>query len=81
MSKYLVSTTEVYRVDNEAEAKELIEAAKTASEYSLVKYTSEHKERKAKGEILDEWERVTLVKRFADEKEPEASVTVMYEVD
>ena len=81
MSKYLVSTTEVYRVDSEAEAKELIESAKAASEYSLVKYTSEHKERKAKGDVFDEWERVTLVKRFADEKEPEASVTVMYEVD
>ena len=81
MSKYLVSTTEVYRVDSEAEAKELIEQAKVAPEYGLAKYTSEYKERKQKGEVIDEYYKVTLVKKFNDEKEPEASVTVMYEVD
>ena len=81
MSKYLTTTTEVYRVDTESEAKELIESAKTASEYQLVKYTSEHKERKVKGEIVDEYVKVQLVKRFTDEKEPEEITTIIYEVE
>ena len=81
MSKYLINVTEVYRVDTESEAKELIESAKNASEYQLVKYTSEHKERKAKGEVIDEYTKVQLVKRFTDEKEPEEITTVIYEVE
>ena len=79
MSKYLVSTTEVYRVDSEAEAKELIEQAKVAPEYGLAKYTSEYKERKQKGDIVDEYYKVTLVKKFNDEKEPEANINIIYE--
>ena len=79
MSKYLISTTEVYRVDSEAEAKELIEQAKVAPEYGLAKYTSEYKERKQKGEIIDEYYKVTLVKRFNNEKEPEADINIIYE--
>lgn len=79
MSKYLISTTEVYRVDSEAEAKELIEQAKVAPEYSLAKYTSEYKERKQKGDIIDEYYKVTLVKRFNNEKEPEADINIIYE--
>jgi len=81
MSKYLVSTTEVYRVDTEEEAKELIEQSKIANEYILAKYSSEHKERKAKGEVIDEWVKVTLIKKFNDEKEPISNVDVSYEVE
>lgn len=79
MSKYLISTTEVYRVDSEAEAKELIEQAKVAPEYSLAKYTSEYKERKQKGDVIDEYYKVTLVKRFNSEREPEADINIIYE--
>lgn len=79
MSKYLISTTEVYRVDSEAEAKELIEQAKVAPEYGLAKYTSEYKERKQKGDVVDEYYKVTLVKKFNDEKEPEADINIIYE--
>ena len=79
MSKYLISTTEVYRVDSEAEAKELIEQAKVAPEYGLAKYTSEYKERKQKGEVVDEYYKVTLVKKFNNEKEPEADINIIYE--
>ena len=51
--KYLLETTENYRVDNEAEAKELIEDAKNGKYYVLKKYTSQYKERKQKGEVVD----------------------------
>lgn len=80
MAKYLLKTTEVYRVENETEAKALIEEAKQDSQYVLTKYLTENRERKVKGEIEDEWKRVTLVKCFNEEKEPEVEVNVSYEI-
>ena len=50
MAKYLINTTEVYRVDTEEEATELIEEAKKDSQYTLSKYSSVQKERKSGGE-------------------------------
>lgn len=76
--KYLLETTEIYRVDNESEAKELIEQAKQGNKYLLKKYSSQYKERKSKGEVIDAWYRVTLVKTFNEEKEPITSVEVNY---
>ena len=81
MSKYLVSTTEIYRVDNENEVKEIIETAKNSTEFSLAKYSSEFKERKSKGEVIDSWFRVTLNKHFNDEKDPTNDVTIAYGVN
>ena len=81
MSKYLVSTTETYRVDTESEATRAIEEAKQDSSYVLGKYTSEHKERKSKGEVIDEYWKLTLTKMFNDIKEADTLVTVSYEVE
>lgn len=80
MSRYLIKTTEQYRVDSESEAKALIEEAKKEKGYTLAKYSSEYKERKVKGEVADAWYRVTLNKNFADEKEPDCTVSVSYEI-
>lgn len=77
--KYLLETTESYRVENEAEAKELIETAKAGKNYILKKYTSQYKERKQKGEVVDAWYKVTLVKYFNDEKEPDSQIEVTYD--
>ena len=81
MSKYLVSTTETYRVDTESEATRAIEEAKQDGSYVLGKYTSEHKERKLKGEVIDEYWKLTLTKMFNDIKEPDSIVNVSYEVE
>lgn len=81
MSKYLVSTTETYRVDTENEATRAIEEAKQDGSYILGKYTSEHKERKSKGEVIDEYWKLTLTKLFNDIKEPDSIVNVSYEVE
>lgn len=80
MSKYLIQTTEVYRADNEIEAQEIIGAAKAAAEYTLTKYSSEKKEVKAKGEVIDEFYKITLAKTFTDIKDPEVQADVIYEV-
>jgi len=79
--KFLVSTTEVFRVDSDEEAKKLIEEAKASSMFELGKYSSEYKVRKSKGEIIDEYYKVTLVKKFNDEKEPSQHIKPVYEVD
>lgn len=76
--KYLLETTECYRVDNEATAQEIINEAKASNQYVLKKYTTQYKERKAKGEVVDAWYKVTLVKGFTDEKEPEGTMEVEY---
>lgn len=81
MSKFLVSTTEVFRVDTDEEAKGLIEEAKRSSMFELGKYSSEFKVKKQKGEVVDEWYKVTLVKHFNDEKEPSQHIKPNYEVD
>lgn len=81
MSKYLVSTVETYRVDTEAEATAAIEAAKKDDAYILGKYTSEHKERKSKGEVVDEYWKLSLTKLFNDIKDADTLVTVNYEVE
>ena len=81
MSKYLISTTETYRVDTENEATKAIEEAKQDGSYVLGKYTSEHKERKSKGEVIDEYWKLTLTKIFNDIKEANTPVTVSYEVE
>lgn len=79
MSKYLVSTTEVYRVDSESEAEEIIELAKATSTAKPPKYSAEYKERKQKGEIVDAWWKVTVTNYFNDEKEPMTSISVSYD--
>ena len=81
MSKYLVSTTETYRVDTESEATKAIEEAKQDGSYVLGKYNSEHKERKSKGEVIDEYWKLTLTKLLNDIKEADTLVNVSYEVE
>lgn len=76
--KYLTKIVETYRVANEAEAAKTIEEAKSDIRFTLVKYEAVHKEKKSKGEVIDEWVRVTLYKTFNDEAEPTAYINVDY---
>ena len=77
---YLISTVETYRVESENQAAQLIAEAKAAPQYILTKYTTEKKEKKLKGEVVEEYYKVTLTKAFNDIKEPEDEVTVKYTV-
>lgn len=74
--KYLIRTTEVYRADDEDEAKAVIEQAKKTS--TVIKYNSTYKCRKQKGEIIDEWYKVEITKEWDDEKDPSGSTSVSY---
>ena len=81
MSKYLCQTQEIYRVGSEAEAASLIEEAKIDKRFTLLKSSTEYKTIKQKGEIVDEYWKVTLVKYFTDLKEPECYAEVDYTVE
>ena len=81
MAKYLCQVQEIYRVDSEAEAANLIEAAKKDNTFTLLKSSTEYKTIKAKGEIVDEYWKTTLVKHFTELKEPDCTVSVNYTVD
>lgn len=78
MSNYLIKTTEVYRCDTEEEAKNLIEEAKRNNRYTVTKNSSEIKTLKQKGEVVDEWRRVTITKEFTSEKEPYEQIYISY---
>lgn len=81
MAKYLCQTQEIYRVGSEAEAARLIEEAKKDNKFTLLKSSTEYKTVKAKGEIVDEYWKTTLVKSFTDLKEPDCTVSVHYDVE
>lgn len=80
MAKYLISTVETYRADSEGEAAQIINEAKACNDWNLSKYSSVKKERKIKGEVVDEWYKVSLVKIFDDEKEPSGTMEVNYTI-
>lgn len=70
MGKYLVKRTDIYRIDTETEAKTFMEQQIANSRYEVVKHSTELRQAKAKGEVVDEWYRVTIVKNCNDEKDP-----------
>lgn len=77
---FLTSVTETYRVNSETEVELMLAEARKAPEYELKKYNIEKKERKESGEVVDRWFRVTMVKLFANEKDPQEEVGIRYEV-
>lgn len=79
--KYLIRTVETYRVENEGEAKKVIEEAKADKTYVLSKYSSEYKCTKSKGEVDEEWYRVILTKDFNVEKQPDTLVDISYSAE
>ena len=67
--KILMKTTDVYRVDNEEEAVDMINDYKDrqlTEGYILSKSGYVLKNKKSKGEIIDSWAIVTVEKTFND---------------
>jgi hypothetical protein len=65
--QYLMQVVETYRIDSEKEVEEFINQEKKRAEedgYILKGYSSDHKEKKSKGEIVDEAELVKLTKVY-----------------
>lgn len=68
MGKVLMRRTEIWRVDSESEAQEIIKAA-TVDGGELTKKTIEVKTKKSKGQIIDENLKVTVQVDFAGQFE------------
>ena len=77
--KYLLTTTEVYRFNEEQKAAKFVEDEKSKPGFTLMKSAVDYKERKQKGEVIDFWWKVTLVKKFNDEKEPDLDIDITYD--
>lgn len=76
--KYLVKTTETYRVDSDAEVLSMINAAKESSQWEFEGHTSKKKQIKQKGQVVEEYYLLTLTKSFNDEKEPMDDIDINY---
>ena len=79
--KYLVNTTEVFRVGSIEEVEALQEEVKTDGCYELASFSYKYKCTKQKGEIIDEWYQVSIKKVFNEEKDPCTVVDIGYEVN
>lgn len=63
MNKFLLKEQKVYQVDSEEDGKKLIEefsAGQFTNGYKLVKSACDYKNKKVKGEIVEEWYLVTV---------------------
>ena len=78
--RYLTQVQETYRLANEKEVESFLNELKNDNRFIIKKYSSVKKERKQKGEVIDEWIQFTAVKIFNDEKEPNTDVNINYEV-
>lgn len=79
--KYLISTTDVYRVPTVTEVEQLHEELINDTHFTLNAFSYKTKQIKQKGEIIDEYQLVTAKKLFNDEKEPGTNIDIKYEVE
>lgn len=79
--KYLISSTDVYRIDTVDEVEAFHEELKNDSSFTLSSFGYKTKPIKEHGEIIDEYQLVTVKKSFNLEKEPETTVHIIYEVE
>jgi len=65
MARQMIKQTDVYRVDTEEEAMDMIQEFKdNQGDYTLTKSGYVLKTKKAKGEIIDQWFITTLEKSY-----------------
>ena len=80
MSKFLVSVVEAVRVDSVAEVEQFHKQLKEDKRFDLKKFEYAHKDVKAKGEIIDSYELVKATLVFNNEKEPDCTVNIDFNV-
>lgn len=77
--RYLTKVVETYRLSSEKEVEEFLKELKSDPRFTVAKYSSTKKEKKSKGEVIDEWIRFEVTKLFNDEAEPVDVINVNYE--
>ena len=80
MEKYLINDVTTYRVSTVQDVEKLHEELLADPTFELTAFSYTTKYIKVKGEIVDEYQVVKAKKVFNNEKEPDRSVDVKYEV-
>lgn len=75
---YLTKVVETYRIGTEKEVEAFLAQLKKDKRFTVAKYSSTKKQKKAKGEVIDEWIRFEVTKVFNDEVEPDSVIEVDY---
>lgn len=76
--RYLTKVVETYRLSNEQEVETFLKELKEDDRFTIAKYSSQKREKKAKGQIVDEWIRFEITKLFNEEAEPDSEIEVDY---
>lgn len=76
--RYLTKVVETYRLADEREVEEFLQELKNDHRFTVAKYSSTKKEKKSKGEVVDEWIRFEVTKLFNEEAEPDTPITIEY---
>ena len=78
---YLINSVDTYRVNTVEEVEQLHEELKSDNRFTLASFSYKTKTVKQKGEIIDEYQLVSVKKIFNDEKDPMTFIEIQYEVD
>ena len=79
--KYLLSSTDVYRVPTVADVEKLHEELSKDTNFTLTSFSYKTKYIKIKGEIVEEYQVVSAKKVFNEEKDPTNSINVRYDYE
>ena len=77
--RYLLKAVDTYRVATVADVEALHQELLDDPTFDLTAFSYKTKYVKAKGEIIEEYQVVTATKVFTEEKEPDRTVSVVYE--
>ena len=77
---YLLKAVDTYRVPSVADVEALHDLLLADPTFDLTEFSYKTRYIKEKGEIIEEYQVVTAKKIFTQEKEPDRTVTVNYEV-
>lgn len=77
--RYLLKAVDTYRVATVADVEALHQELLDDPTFDLTAFSYKTKYIKAKGEIIEEYQVVTTTKVFTEEKEPDRTVSVVYE--
>lgn len=78
--RYLTKVVETYRLENEKEVEKFLQELKEDNTFTVAKYSSSKKQKKSKGEIIDEWIRFEVTKVFNEEAEADTIIDINYTV-
>ncbi len=79
--KYLLSSTDVYRVPTVVDVEKLHEELSKDTNFTLTSFSYKTKYIKIKGNIVEEYQVVSAKKVFNEEKDPTNSINVRYDYE